>query len=83
LSPSVLKLTALNYISSAFGIFGSLEGTYVDELEVEPADHFRARVIETINYENVPKYPKNYKTCNNFILLLWNMAEVLFGMCII
>lgn len=70
-------------LSSAFGIYGYLEGTYVDELKVESADHFRARETKTINHENVPKYPKNYKTCINFVLLFRNMAQVLSGMCII
>lgn len=64
-------------------MFGYLEGTYVEELEVESADHFRARIIKTINHENVPKYPKNYITCINFILLFRNIAQVLSGMCII
>ncbi|XP_062019922.1 uncharacterized protein LOC133736451 [Rosa rugosa] len=49
----------------------------VDELKVEEERHFRQRVINTINSEKAPKYPKNYKTCINFLLVFWKMAQAL------
>ncbi|PRQ26025.1 putative non-specific serine/threonine protein kinase [Rosa chinensis] len=49
----------------------------VDELKVEEADHFHARVNDTINFEKAPKYPENYKTCINFLLVFWKMAQAL------
>ncbi|XP_024162289.1 ankyrin-1 [Rosa chinensis] len=50
----------------------------VDELKVEEAHHFHDRVINTINSEKAAEYPENYKTCINFLLVFWKMAQV-FG----
>ena len=55
------------------------KGILVDELKVEKANHFRERINNTINNEKAANYPENYKTCINFLLVLWNSAQV-FGM---
>ncbi|XP_024167407.1 uncharacterized protein LOC112173949 [Rosa chinensis] len=49
----------------------------VDELKVEEAHHFHDRVINTINSEKAAEYPENYKTCINFLLVFWKMAQAL------
>ncbi|KAL6205222.1 hypothetical protein ACLB2K_022484 [Fragaria x ananassa] len=57
----------------------TLHGILVDELNVEEADDFHERVTNTFNNEKARKYPEQYETGINFLLVFWKMARV-FGM---